>query len=251
LDSPRSSYREYAPAPALRPYVSCFWSWVLSDPPCGYAHRVLPDGCIDIIFEIADGGGWPARVVGTMQRSQIFQPVDTVQLIAVRFRPGGAVPFFGFSAHEITDDEVDLPTVWSNEGNFDERMHDEAPVAVKVGRLQRALLDRLADVSPPDPRIAQAVTWLESRRAPEIERLAADLDVSRQHMRRLFLRHVGVGAKTFQRVLRVQRLVAGFGGSTEIDWSAAALDAGFYDQAHMAGECRRLTGATPTQLVGS
>jgi AraC-like DNA-binding protein len=36
-----------------------------------------------------------------------------------------------------------------------------------------------------------------------------------------------------------------------VDWAVLALDAGFYDQAHLAGEVKELTGRTPTEWLGA
>ena len=56
--------KECAPPAALAPYVECFWSRTASEPdPPGGTHRVLPDGCLDIIF--SERG---AVVVGAMTR---------------------------------------------------------------------------------------------------------------------------------------------------------------------------------------
>ena len=44
------SYTEYAPCPALRPYIACFWAMEGSGK--GGAVRVIPDTCMDIIIEI-------------------------------------------------------------------------------------------------------------------------------------------------------------------------------------------------------
>ncbi len=45
--------REYNPSENLQPYISCYWTMTseikLEEP---ILHRVIPDGCIDIIFDL-------------------------------------------------------------------------------------------------------------------------------------------------------------------------------------------------------
>jgi AraC-like DNA-binding protein len=45
----------------------------------------------------------------------------------------------------------------------------------------------------------------------------------------------------------VRRVLAKARVAASVDWAALAIDAGYYDQAHLAGEVRELTGRTPTE----
>src|SRR5262249_10105407 len=64
---PRSDYREYPPPDRLRPWIECFWTRELGAAAPG-THRVLPDGCIDILFEAAGSSAAGLFVVGMMTR---------------------------------------------------------------------------------------------------------------------------------------------------------------------------------------
>ena len=140
MKSMQEHYREYAPHRALRPYVACFWS---STTAAASSHRVLPDGCIDILFDLA-GERYPdGTIIGTMTRPMLFESGGPVQLVAVRFRPGGAVPFLRLSAHEVTDSQAELADVWRANGLAD-RIRKEGTDREGVRRLELALLARLA-----------------------------------------------------------------------------------------------------------
>lgn len=56
---------------------------------------------------------------------------------------------------------------------------------------------------------------------------------------------IGVGAKTFARLCRFERLLEGLAAAPLARVAAAV---GFADQAHLTHEVRALTGATPAQL---
>lgn len=64
-------YREYFPHPTLRRWVVCYWTYRGRVPRgAEEVHRVLPDACTDILFDLADGGpGHGSQVVGTMTRA--------------------------------------------------------------------------------------------------------------------------------------------------------------------------------------
>jgi AraC-like DNA-binding protein len=74
---------------------------------------------------------------------------------------------------------------------------------------------------------------------------------TRRYLARAFARHVGVPPKMFARVARVRKVLAKARVASKIDWTALALDAGYYDQAHLAGEVREITGRTPTEWLTS
>jgi len=60
---------------------------------------------------------------------------------------------------------------------------------------------------------------------------------------------VGVSPKTFARVVRLGRVIErarAVPADEAINWSALALDIGYYDQAHLVDEFKELTGVTPT-----
>lgn len=245
MNSAQERYREYSPARALRPYVACYWT---STTPAGSAsHCVLPDGCIDILFDLS-GDSYPnATVIGTMTRPLLFETSGPIHLVAVRFRPGGAIPFLRLSAHEITDSQAELPDMWPADC-LAERVREDADNEARVRRLESALLARLSGCAELDPRVQAAVSCFEQS-GQSIEEVAAAVNVSRQHLVRLFRRHVGVSPKQFARVSRMQRLRSRLRHLGPPDWSALALDTGYCDQAHMIAECRALAGVTPTELA--
>ena len=45
-----SSYREFPAPSGLRSHVLCLWTQCIGGSPGEYAHRVLPDACIDMVF---------------------------------------------------------------------------------------------------------------------------------------------------------------------------------------------------------
>lgn len=232
------SYRELVPHPALRPFVDRLWISAGAPPA---PRRILPDGCIDVLLHLADGGR--AVVVGTMTQPFFAPASASGPIAAVRFRPGGATPFLRLSAHELTDrhvDAADLGQGWLSEPR-------EATVDAAVRRLERSLLARLSAVRSPDPLIAHAVGLLFGADAPPVEALARRIGWSRQHLARAFRAHVGIGPKQLSRVARVQRAIDAVQQSHGA-LAATAIDLGYFDEAHMALDFRELVGLTPAAV---
>src|SRR5665213_2241408 len=100
-----SSYREFSPGPSLEGLVECFWSsTVTSASNASRFHRVLPDGCIDLLFDFTAVRDRRATVVGTMSRPLTFTTTGQVDLLGVRFRPGGLSAISNLNAAGISDD---------------------------------------------------------------------------------------------------------------------------------------------------
>ena len=99
--------------------------------------------------------------------------------------------------------------------------------------------------------IAAATLWLARRPEGRIEDLARFLDVGERRLRRRFVAAIGYGPKTFQRVLRLQRVLAlaGRGPRPGVTLAALAAEAGYADQAHMSRELQALTGRSPGALL--
>jgi transcriptional regulator GlxA family with amidase domain len=113
-----------------------------------------------------------------------------------------------------------------------------------VPRLLETAAARLVVGGPPDGAVQAAVMRLLDP-TQRVDALAQDLGFSARQLRRRFLASVGYGPKILQRVLRMRRFLTG----GRRDLARAALDAGYADQAHLARECLRLTGLSPSQLA--
>ncbi len=246
---PVSRYRELAPPPALAGSVVCTWLQVIGDGVTDHDQRVLPDGCIDIIWTESA----PPRVVGPATGLAIVQLSPRTAVFGVRFRPGWAPLALGAPASELCDREVPLADLWGRAADsLSERVLDQPSIAARFAAIEDQLRGRLASARAPDQLAAAAVAWLARHPGGRVERLAGELGVSPRQLQRRFTAAVGYGPKTFQRVARLQRLLV-LGerpAAARMGLTQLALVAGYADQAHMTREVRALTGRTPAATVG-
>lgn len=54
--------------------------------------------------------------------------------------------------------------------------------------------------------------------------------------------------KTYSRLVRFESAFERLGSFESVHWGEFALDAGYYDQAHLARDFRELAGTTPTEV---
>jgi AraC-like DNA-binding protein len=202
----------------------------------------LPDGTTSLVVRWRGRGEVDAGVRGPCTRAH-YKIADGLPLaVRVVFSPGGAYPFFGVPVCTLGDRLVSLEELWGEDATrLLARIDDEPRDAVRA--VEAALTDRLRR-HPYDPAGAMPARAAVGRIAGgqwSIGEVARDLGVSGRHLRRSFLAAVGMGPKTFARIVRFQRARAAAG-----DWAAVARAAGYFDQAHLATEFRRFLGAPPT-----
>lgn len=166
-------YREHQPSEALKPFVDCFWARVGWP---GLETRVLPDGAVDIIFDLAaPSPPMAALVVGTMTAPVVVEPPRTCDYVAVRFHPGGAQPLFGSSMQELSDHREDLGSMWSSQvaSEWTERLKETESTPAASGSLSAFSSDEsrgacLPNQGPRGGSPYQAVRRVISRRTIEL-----------------------------------------------------------------------------------
>lgn len=246
-------YWEERPVDVLRPYVAALWIWEGVAPPDSY--RVLPDGCIDIIFSSTRAENRDAHrldVVGTMTRCLVVSRVGLPIVLGVRFRPGGALPFLDCPASEITDAHLSLEEMWGQDANrLLCRLGECVSVSERLSLIQRALLERIDGAFPEDKRMMYAARHIAADpRFSNLDNLASDMGLSPRQFRRRFEAEVGIGPKRFGRVIRFQRclqMVLQRGGR----WADLAYEHGYCDQAHLIRDFKEFTGLSPTQYLAT
>jgi AraC-like DNA-binding protein len=204
--------------------------------------RVLPDACVDLVWRAGRG----AVLAGPDTEHWLSSTSPDELILGARFLPGAGGNALGISLEELRDQRVALdalpaPALVALGG--EQVLHGELhprDAAEQLGIVAAELVHRRS----PDRAVQAAAARLRDPRQ-RVERLAADLGFSERQLRRRFLAAVGYGPKTLQRVLRLQRFLAG----QTSDLARAAVDAGYADQAHLARDCRRLTGLSPSRLV--
>jgi AraC-like DNA-binding protein len=244
--APISTYREFPPA--LAGHVLCVWSQVIGAGATPYRHRVLPDGCADVVWI----GEAPAAVAGPATGPVVVPLRPRTIVVGIRLRPGAAPGVLGLPASALADRDTPLADIWgSGAAALSARIVEQPSTAAKLEAAEAALAGGIADAAPIDPMIAAATLWLARRPAGRIGDLARFLEVGERRLRRRFVAAVGYGPKTFQRVLRLQRVLALAGGSPRpgVTLAALAAAAGYADQAHMSRELQALTGRSPGTLL--
>lgn len=244
----RSCYREIRPGPRLVRYVECYWQrqehYRLPD--C----RILPDGCVDILFSTLHGEPAGLTVTGLMTTPLVCDIEAGRSFFGVRFHPGMAAAFLPDAA--LLNNRVEpLENLWG------------ATTARSIaGRLaELSSLHQMAEVmdgflrpaEPPDSAHRAMSSLLAT--SLSLDRLVSDAGLSARHFRRACLERLGVSPKYLRRILRFRGVVEKIGRATaraaQPNWAHLAAACGYYDQAHFIREFQEFAGCTPGRFLQS
>lgn len=246
-------YREYLPCKELQTYVACYWTTtsvdVIKEP---LIDRVIPDGCMDIIFNLentsVDRGGF---VVGLMNSPAVKSIKGVRNFLGVRFWPGGAIPFLNYSAADFTDEIVPLEFFWKEEAlTIHERICSENRPEERVKIVENKLISFKDKIDKDDQLISYTLQEIFKHKGViSIENLAGELGISQRHLSRKFKDWIGTNPKKFCNIIRFQNIINHLNQKEDVNWLEIALLTGYYDQSHLIREFKSFYGQTPSQLV--
>ena len=183
-----------------------------------------------------------------MTRPISISPTGPVQLIGIRFHPGGATPFFRLPMNELTNQVVELG---SFARTLEAKLLSEAvhlpELKDKVAGLQKVLLGILRDTKSDFGLLRIAARIMESSGMVPVDDLANEAGLSSRQLERRFLSEVGIGPKLLSRILRFQQVFRAV-DANEPAWPTVAVDCGYYDQAHLIKDFRQFAHETPAVL---
>jgi len=253
-------YSEITSRPPLNRFVECFWTLEGDGPsPGGTPERILPDGCVELILNFGDRFSQHQNnqrelqprhfLVGQMSGPILISPNGAVQLLGIRFHPGGTAPFLRVPMSELTDEVVELESLSSElERELLCVSEDLSSPRDRTSAIESVLMARLLRGSYDSSAIKLAARIVESAGCVSVDQLATAAGISSRQLERRFLREIGIGPKLLGRILRFQQV---FRAVERVDsaWASIAVECGYYDQAHLIRDFTQFAGQTPAVLL--
>ena len=197
--------------------------------------------------ELRHGVALPATLVhGAVSRVFRVQLSGTGWVVGARFRPGGALAWTGTEAALLTDRAVpaaELP------GPAPGALH-EVVAGLAPGERAERFRAALAAHRPRTGTVDTELGDLVSRMAADASLVRAEqlVEVSGWSMRTLqrrFRHHLGVSPKWVLARFRLQEAALAIEREPDVDLAGLAVRLGWYDQAHLTNDFRRMLGETP------
>jgi len=253
----RMLYSEYQPCKELCQIINCYW---VSPTLYSLEQRIdsvkqeiiVPDGCLDIIFEIdKQTNDYNCFIVGMMSKPIFTSPdFSKKQIYAIRFNPGGAYSFFRNDLDDFTDLTVDFKNISKNlEKELAAIFLSKKSLFEKIKYLDVFFLRSFVEWGQNAVIMNSLANIFSAKGNVEIKKMAQGQYVSERQLNRLFKQWIGLSPKEFTRIIRFQNALRNIILTDNVNWSSLAVESGYHDQAHFINEFKVYTGITPTQVT--
>ncbi len=247
------TYCEITPCEALRPYIRCFWGTkkpVSAPTDTTSSGIVIPDTCMDIIFDINytenNYSGFFCTIDEHSYHTGGAIIADTTATFAIRFYAWTAILF---SEEDFTGRKN---SAFAVEEFFSKLKAELEPLLFDVPTLDgkiavtENLLQKKLCTNRINNNLMNAIHYmLETSGRAKITDLCTYTSVSERQLERIFNYNMGVSPKTFSSLLRYQLLWQDIALSPCFNILDAVDKYGFSDQAHLLNDFKKRHLMTP------
>ncbi len=232
-------FTEHRPHDVLQPRVECVWT---AESVAAGTHRVLPDGCIDLMYSVQDGKS-QLELIGAMTSFADVVAGPGHRIVAVRFRPAGLSGFAPCS--EWTDRNIEWGSISPRDARWIKQQLDDAPSPETMLQIVEGIAARL----PAPDAMQRAIGHLEAMHGQvDLSWLAAQANMSERQFRRVCHARTGLTPKQLARILRFRHAHALCTAQPELPLTEVALASGYFDQAHFNHDFREWAGLAPSEV---
>ena len=245
-------YREYKPGKHLTSYVACYWTLEFQGNGHSKSHRIIPDGCVDMIFDLkAQTVSQAALVAGLMTAYETMDLTRNQSVFGIRFFSDQARRFFKHPVSELGGGVVFLEDVLGKEAALIvEKVQAANDVSEIIEQVELVLSNRLPNDDMPADRLLQSAMRImyANQGIISVRSLAEKLSYSERNVSRVFRTELGVGPKELLGIIQFQCLLGELYRAPNSRLTDVAVKYGYFDQSHFIHSFKRLYGLSPVQL---
>ena len=229
--------------------------------------RYLPDGNVQLIIDLKEEpqhiyDNTTLREIQTCRRAwfsgfrtepiTIPSGIDS-ELLIIQFHKGRVAPFLSEPMHALTDAVIDADLVLKNKLiNLRDKLRQSPTVDQKFQILEQYLFDHYLSQLSENNFIDYVIRVITANpQQCSLQTISGNVGYSHKHLIKIFKDHIGVSPKEFLKVIRFQKAIREIETQGGINWTALALDCGYYDQSHFIADFKVFSGFTPAQYIKS
>jgi AraC-like DNA-binding protein len=221
---------------------------------------IIPGGRVEIMFTTDVTINWtdseyPDRsdsytesyLLGPRNRPFYVEMSGVVDLIGVRFKPGGLAPFTDIPVHLLLNQVVLLDHVFGKKASvLTTQLFEQTDVHRQIIVIENFLLSKIGS-DPGLHNIVRLISVIKNQPFTSIEALSMTTGMHYKKLERTFARFTGYSPKNFSRVVRfyqaLKQMQVKHNTLTDV-----GLNNGYYDQAHFIRDFKAFTGKPPSQF---
>jgi AraC-like DNA-binding protein len=193
---------------------------------------------------------YPVALIGakTHQRIQLGLQ-GHIETFTVIFQPTALHRLFSLPAGLLVNEDYEADAVLNLRfASLRAELGEARSFAKQVviaDRFFRRLIPQMND----QPRLEAVVNRMISQRGcVRVQELTDGMGLGLRQFERLFTSHLGIGPKTYARILRFEAAIY-WKSVSSYNWTRIAHDLGYFDQMHMIHDFQALSGDSPKQLT--
>ena len=254
-------YQTFQPHIDLSEFVKCFWTLKVPKEPKPQRQRIVPDACVEIIFTLGDDVKRfvserkhiiqpRSMVLGQITEPFYIEPIGVVDVFAIRFFPGGFIPFTTLSIKDLENKETELEALFGKDAaDLEHKIIHAANTDERVQHAEAFLLNKLKNSEIIDKMVKSTVDLIFSTKGRiSIHELSKNDLSNRRRLERKFSKSVGLGPKQFARIIRFQTALKMLLNNEIENLTSLAYENEYYDQAHFIKDFKEFTGINPNKF---
>lgn len=258
-------YQTFQPSDELRSLIKCFWTLEVPSQYNSEKQRIVPDGCMELIFLLGDDIKRyisenefiiqpRAIVVGQITKPFIIQPAGYVHCFAARFFPYGFANFIHEPLSKLENKETPISELFgiSLANELEQKVLEAKGTPQRIKIIEDFLLEKLSEKFTIDNIVKLTVdTLIDTSGNSQIKTILKDNLSKRRQLERKFLKQIGMSPKQLGKVLRLQTALKLLLSQKVETFTEIAFESEYYDQNHFIKDFKEFTGVTPKEFLGT
>ncbi len=252
------NYQTYTPEENLQAFVKCFWTLEAPEETLPAKQRIVPDGCMEMIFHLGDLYKQYTDETHSIIQPRCFvfgqitapldiEPTGVTGIFAVRFHPEGFIPFAAIPVASMENRAVPLEELFGHDGLLlEQQMLGAANHQERINLVTRFFSELLLSHESVDRTVKSCVeVILQLNGQLSVGELSAQVNTNRRQLERKFSSAIGLSPKQLSKIIRLQAALKMLANNQFTSLSALAYENDYYDQAHFIRDFKEFTGMSP------
>lgn len=214
--------------------------------------KMVPDACIDILFEFGDDG-MKAFACGSPLSFELIERPDGYEVFGVRFMPGVHPKLLNCQMRDLLDTRIPLEEILTIDSDWMQALEREKDFYKRIQIFLEAYNSVFDDDDKPfgKKELVQSVKRMvyESDGLIQISQLQEKTGYSARYINKVFIEEMGFSPKTFCEIIRFQRALEFLNYGAPDKMTEAAVYLGYYDQAQFIHDFKKNAGTTPKRYL--